>query len=99
MLRVTTFRLKPALDWARAGPECVEGPEATRQNTRHTSKQAPHVKTGATRQKRHYDRRVNNPVPTSASAQTKSMFTHAVRRMPTPNFSNTSTAITAVTST
>ena len=27
---LVAFRLKPALDWARAGPEYVEGPEATR---------------------------------------------------------------------
>jgi len=39
-----------------------------------------------------------NPVPSSVDAQTRSRLSHAVRRMPTPIFSKTTTATMVVTS-
>lgn len=46
---------------------------------------------------RPYSISVSVPVATSAADQIRSRLSHARRRMPTPSFSNTSTAINAVT--
>jgi hypothetical protein len=52
----------------------------------------PHLRSDAA-----YSISVSVPVAISAAAQIRSRFNQARRRMPTPSFSNTSTAMNAVT--